>query len=148
MKPPDEVVTGKVARFASSAREIVRLVAAAAAASRSTLPVATEWPVTRKSRTSDTVWPDAGPAHRASDTTRAARAALLVVIFFVFEFNAVRCDRISRHDGAAHLDVVANGEVATAAFPVFGLSVGHDAAYADEEADVRTVPAAQQDQAL
>ena len=75
---------------------MVRLVAAAAAASRSTLPVATEWPVTRKSRTSDTVWPDTGPAHSASDTTMAARAALLVVIFLFFELNAVGCRPDSR----------------------------------------------------
>jgi hypothetical protein len=68
-------------------RDTVRLVAAAAAASRSTLPVATEWPVTRKSRTSETVCADAGAAGKPSDATARTRTAYLVIV--IFELDAI-----------------------------------------------------------
>src|SRR5689334_17945355 len=51
--PLDEVGTGKVARFASSAREIVALAPSAAARPPSTLPVCTPGFVTRTVNTSD-----------------------------------------------------------------------------------------------
>src|SRR5579872_7087723 len=54
-KPLDEVATGSVARFASTAREIVWLVASAAVRSRWKSPVDTDWFVTRNVSTSETV---------------------------------------------------------------------------------------------
>ena len=54
-KDADELVTGSVATFASSAREIVSLAACAAARSTCGLPVATPWFVIRNVSTSPTV---------------------------------------------------------------------------------------------
>src|SRR5687767_9677749 len=111
--PPDEVPTGRVARFARSARDTVRLVAAAAAASRSTLPVSTEWPVTRKSNTSDTVCAEPGAGQRLASAITSASANLvggcLNVIILVSELDAVGSHGAGECNRAPHLDPVADG---------------------------------------
>src|SRR6185295_1548782 len=107
---PDEEVSGRVARLARSALEIVSLVARAASRSRSMLPVATDWLVTRKVSTSDTVCACAGEA--AISRTPAAskmmrRERMLVVILILTDANVGRFDGAVRLRDAGALDVAA-----------------------------------------
>jgi len=98
---PEDVGTGNVARFARSAREIVSLVACAAARSRSTLPVATDWFVTRNVRTSDTDWAAAGIA----EAIRQQVARMARDIILLFQLDAGREQALIRLNGARDGDI-------------------------------------------
>src|SRR6476619_1105706 len=87
---PGDAGTGSVARFARKARAIVSLVAWAALRSRSTLPVATDWFVSRNVRTSDTDWPEAGAA--AARTHQIAMPTGRLVMFLFLDLDHDRKD--------------------------------------------------------
>src|SRR3954464_2824693 len=109
---PDEDGTGSVARLARSAREIVSLVACAASRSRSTLPVWTDWFVTRKPRTSPSVCACAGGTHASEAAIAIAAACSLVVIIFLRYADRGRSDCPVRLHVAFAVDVAALSEVA------------------------------------
>src|SRR5512146_1965026 len=110
------------------AREIVSLVASAAARSRSKLPVSTDWLVTRKVRMSDTDCARAAPANAIARTLAAntARVDCCLVIFQLF--NPLGLYDAAELLGAGHGDVLSAFLDVGAVEPlVFGGSVGGDA---------------------
>src|SRR6185436_16039129 len=111
---PDELVTGSVARLARSAREMVSLVASAASRSRSMLPVATDWLVTRNVSTSETVCACAGAAATSSAPSAVAPIRLLIVVITLAlaDANFRGFDRAVRLFEAHSDDVPAAAQIA------------------------------------
>src|SRR5436190_22118385 len=146
MKAPDVEVTGSVARFASRAREIVSLVACAAAASRSTLPVSTDWLVTRNvSALATLCCAETCQAHAQNTTAMANVLDRLLVI--LCDLNVCRQDRAVGLRCSGHLDGVAVRNVLAASVAVIRVPVSHDEAAARGKPDRRTRSAQRRQQA-
>ena len=125
-----------MARFASNAREIVSLVAWAAAVSRCTLPVSTDWLVTRNVSALDTLcWAEARPAQAQKAVTRIR--ALDRLLRILGDLDLCREDTEVRLSGSVHLDGVADRDVLAPAVAVVGVLVSDDEAGAGSEPDVR-----------
>src|SRR5947209_20422021 len=91
---------------------MVSLVAWAALRSRSTLPVCTDWLVTRNPSTSPSVCACAGAAHASIAAASAAPACVLIVIAFLRYMNDGRANRPVRLDIALAVDVVSVFQIA------------------------------------